>query len=251
MLDLNVALQVGLVSSLCLAFSDIAATRLFRNSSLYASLPYSLQGTLKISLTACAYSAFASILCIYTMGTDENINKDHLRGYSRLAEVNLIAALGYLFADLYLMNREDPKWNDVLIRVHHIVVIWVITVALAYESCCYFVIYCLMAEISTPFLTSRIIMKHLNLGSELSRFVNGIMLITIFPLCRIVPIPYYFWQVSAEFGRADFRLSYFVIFSWIFGPVILDLINIWWYSLMIKATITVFSQKQKLNNQYT
>ncbi|XP_066268908.1 TLC domain-containing protein 4-B-like isoform X2 [Branchiostoma lanceolatum] len=159
--------------------------------------------------------------------------------------------LGYTIADVLMMMRHKSLFSKVFL-VHHFVgtlcglagtmftsVPWIMSTYLYYEA-------------SSPFVHLRFLLS--NLGWKKTRLytVNALLLMTVFFLCRVAIIPVYWRTVYLLYTDGSFpQIDAFVYYLMLYGRAFFDVLNVYWFSLMMKVFFEMFvwpnSASKKVN----
>jgi len=210
-------------------------------------------------------SIFALLACSTGVFVNQQCNNDILNDRFYILDNYLIFGVSYFFYDVASMYmvystlekdevtvsiREVLKFlrDRPLILFHHIFVPVVGFPALMYFRQGYG--DCLLGtsfliESSTPFVSFRVILVHLQMKESLLYVVNGIFMLISFFLCRVMLFPILYWWYSSVSGLS--LLSTIIsVPMWVH----LAVIGLWtpqlmWFNRMLKGSIKVIKERKK------
>jgi hypothetical protein len=144
---------------------------------------------------------------------------------------------GYFLSDVYVLIRYDYLFGKKVDLIHHIVSV----VATFYVAVTGHIPFWgslqILHEFSTPVVNLRWFLLTCGIGKDRRRYtmVCFLMLLAFF-LCRILPIPY-FWYSLVPVCYMDSTAACNIPFIKMFGVFFLgmDLLNIYWFRLMISV----------------
>ncbi|KAI7849693.1 TLC domain-containing protein [Circinella umbellata] len=180
-------------------------------------------------------STFHSILI--TVGSiyilcDGELAKNKIFGYSPWAMTIYSISCGYFIWDVIMAIRYI-KYQGITMVCHGVA--GFIVIFMAYRPFInYYGAIFLLYEASTPFLNFNWFMDKLGWTGSKLQLVNGILLITVFFLARIVVglvMSYYLW-IDIYAVRELVPLSYCIIYG--IANLVTSLLNIYWFGLMLR-----------------
>lgn len=208
-------------------------------SKLYQSIPLHQQPSTVIRILSSFHATIATLLSLCLVYFDHDLYENKLLYSSFAISFTLNFSIGYLAFDMLimLMHRSEFEWFFV---VHHIVSV------VAFYCCStagvfpYIALCRLISEGSTPFLNNRWFLLTLNKKESKLYIYNGIVLIIVFALVRIVQIiPNWmiFFQLmnTPEWSSIELRYKLVCVGSCI--P--LDVLNLYWFSKIINIILKV------------
>ncbi|XP_035659959.1 TLC domain-containing protein 4-B-like [Branchiostoma floridae] len=148
--------------------------------------------------------------------------------------------LGYTIADVVLMLQHRSLLSG-LYLVHHFVGTLCGIAGTVYTSVPWIMSTFLYYEASSPFVHLRVVL--LNLGEKNSRLctANGLVLMTVFFLCRVAIIPAYWRTVYMLYIDGSFpEIDGLVYYLMLYGRVFFDMLNLYWFSLMVRTFLAKF-----------
>ncbi|KAI9491011.1 TLC domain-containing protein [Zychaea mexicana] len=180
-------------------------------------------------------STFHSILI--TVGSisillDGELAKNKVFGYSASAMTIYSISCGYFIWDVVMAVRYI-KYQGISMVCHGVA--GFIVIFMGYRPFInYYGSIFLLYEASTPFLNINWFMDKLGWTGSKLQLINGVMLISVFFMARIVfglSMSYYLW-VEIYAVREMVPWSYFVIYG--VANVVTSLLNIYWFGLMLR-----------------
>ena len=118
-----------------------------------------------------------------------NANVDTVHGHSTTLKVAMPIILGYFIYDLLLAALISEAGMEKLIVLHHILCVVVWPISYHYQAGCFYVLYMMAAELSTPFLWLVVyfLPKYKVEGTVYTAL--GLLMVLVFFLVRILPGP--------------------------------------------------------------
>ncbi|CAF0711144.1 unnamed protein product [Brachionus calyciflorus] len=217
-----------------------------RYSKVYQSIPLHQQASTVIRILSSFHATIATILSLCLVYFDKDLNDNKLLYSSFAISFTLNFSIGYLAFDMLimLMHRAEFEW---FFAVHHFVSI------VAFYCCStagvfpYIALCRLISEGSTPFLNNRWFLLTINQKDSKLYKINGIFLIVVFTLVRIVQmIPNWliFFESMNTLEWSSIEMKYKIVC--VGSCVPLDILNLYWFSKIIKIVYkTVCGSKSK------
>ena len=164
-------------------------------------------------------------------------------------------------AERELAHQKDQTRPSLMINIisyfqdkpvmlaHHLVLALVLTPmmfrTLDHEPGDLMVACALIFEASTPFVSLRAILSHLNLKKSLVYILNGLVMVLVFFCCRILVYPWFYYSYGQlrNLGLVESVLetprlcSFFMILT--LAP------QIYWFKLMAQGAVKVLKDRQK------
>ncbi|XP_019628406.1 PREDICTED: transmembrane protein 56-B-like [Branchiostoma belcheri] len=209
------------------------------------SKQYSLLGPQKRAQTNQEFkSAIVNLVLgsigVYVLFFEPEVYPRRVRYNCLLLRHGVAGYLGYTIADAFLMLRYRLHDTNVFL-IHHVVgtlcglagtihtsVPWIMSTFLYYEA-------------SSPFVNFRAILSALGLKKTRLYVVNGLMMIAVFFLCRVAIIPVYWRTVYTLYTDGSFpQIDSFVYYLMIYGRLFFDVLNVYWFSLMMRTAFAIF-----------
>ncbi|CAH1272604.1 TMEM56 [Branchiostoma lanceolatum] len=142
--------------------------------------------------------------------------------------------LGHTAVDLLLMLWYSPLRSREM-AVHHVCALWAAYLGSVGPNALYYGNLGTMTELSSPFLNLRHILHNMGQKKSLLYKVNGVVLLVVFFLCRILTIPLWL-SLRKHLGTDELygaglavKLGLFVLFP------LLNLLNVFWFSKICRA----------------
>ena len=123
--------------------------------------------------------------------------------------------------------------SDIVFVAHHFAAIFAYYVAVEAEFLIWFSCVRLTAEWSTVFVNNRWHMHVIGAKDSKYYMLNSLLMVFAFFMCRVVPMPYYWYQVYMYYDTIP-KLG---LYTLLFSCIILDALNLLW---MYKLTIGLF-----------
>lgn len=186
-----------------------------------------------------------SLLTIYLMvyglmGTNRVWSK------SPLGFATMQISFGYFVGD-FIVSLLDPKLrSDSGMLVHHVAGMVGIGLSLFYQGkFMFFVVYRLIAECSTPFVNLRYVLANFGQKNGSLYASVGISMLASFILCRIIVIPWHWYEYSTTIVTEEAAVVVPLFFRlWLGGNyLVFDVLNIYWCYKIVKGMIKFFTKK--------
>jgi len=214
-------------------------------------------------------STFAVFACTIGWFVNQQCTGDIMRDRFYVLDNYLIFGVSYFFYDvvsMYLVYNTLTKdhvtvsYLEVtqflsdrpLIVFHHILVPLIGFPALmyfrnGYGDCLLGTSF--MIEASTPFVSLRVILVHLNMKESLLYMINGIMMLLSFFLCRVMLFPILYWWYS---NVLDISLISTIISipCWVhMATFSLWFPQLFWFNKMLKGSLKVIKDRQRRSDK--
>lgn len=193
------------------------------------------------AVVSCSLSAY--VLAFGLMGTNRLFSK------SPLGFAELHIALGYFVADFLVCLWYPKLRNNSGSMIHHLAAIIAVSMCLFnHGKLMFFVVYRMIAELSTPFVNLFWFLHSYNLkNTKWYPFASATMMIT-FILCRIIVIPWHWYGLLAMiFSPASFANNLIPLpykFWSCTTYLAFDIINVYWLSKMINGAIKLYGKRK-------
>ena len=171
---------------------------------------------------------------------------NHFVGGHQFSFNTVAITTGYMAADMILMLVYKKKIGASLgMYVHHISALSCYAICLLKENMVYFICFKLITEGSTPFLNLRLMASILNKKNSKLYKYNGLMLIAVFFLCRILVIPFFYYQVYKAMNTTVYKAAFpglkrYVLICLSFA---IDALNLFWFEKIVKGALKYFINK--------
>ena len=191
-----------------------------------------------------AISLFVYLMAYGLMATNRVFSKSPL-GFTAMQ-----ISLGYLLGDLIICLIDPELRHHTGFIVHHIAGIVGISLSLFHQGkLMFFVVYRLIAECSTPFVNLRYILSDLGIKDGSSYLFAGISMLISFILCRIVVLPWHWYELltCVMTEEATELVPLFFKFWLGFNYLVFDVLNVYWTYKMIRGLLKLIKAKRKSN----
>ncbi|XP_047475067.1 TLC domain-containing protein 3A-like [Penaeus chinensis] len=133
--------------------------------------------------------------------------------------------------------------KDLLMIVHHITIVLVLFPAMVYHSPMgHFFIGCFFCtELSTPFVNARVILSRLGLKKSKIYVVNGLLMMTIFAMCRIALFPIMYAAYLSQQTKAPTHIQALakIPLTCHLSCLLVLAPQLYWLTLMVKGALAV------------
>jgi hypothetical protein len=97
-------------------------------------------------------------------------------------------------------------------------------------------------EASTPFVNMRWFLHESGMKEGSLYLINGLLMILVFFVCRIVPTPFIFYKFIVQWNDMVSQ-NFPVVFATILLPIMITTLNYYWFYKMISGLISVLTKK--------
>ncbi|XP_066295582.1 TLC domain-containing protein 4-B-like [Branchiostoma lanceolatum] len=124
---------------------------------------------------------------------------------------------------------------------HHVCTVWLTYYGTVDPVVPYYGNLGMMTEMSSPFLNLRHILHNMGQKTSLLYKVNGVVLLVVFFICRILTIPLWF-SLRKHLGTDElYEVGFGVLSSFFVIIPFVYLLNIFWFSKICRAAYRAFS----------
>ena len=198
-------------------------------------------------LSSTVHAFVSSSLCVYIlwyglMGTNRIYSKLPL-GFTTMQ-----ISLGYFVADSIVVLFDAKLRSDRGSMIHHLAGIVGLSLCLFHQGkAMFFVIYRLIAECSTPFVNLRSILSDLGEKDRTLYIYAGISMLITFLLCRIVVIPWHWYEILKTVTSVECALLIPLFFRvWLgLNYLVFDVLNVYWFYRIVKGAVKLYTSKMK------
>lgn len=204
------------------------------------TVPDNMNRSMVLRIISIFHSTFVTLMCLYILYYDEELNQNRLLYFSTAISFTLNFSIGFLIFDVIIM-LADPKEFEWFYLLHHAVSI------VAFYACStagvfpYIALFRLTSEASTPFLNLRWFLLTLNKKHTRLYLINGIILIAVFFLVRIitiVPLWSIFYSLMQTPTWSQIELKYKLIC--VVSSTPLDFLNVYWFGKIVNILVKYF-----------
>lgn len=204
------------------------------------TVPDNMHRGMVLRIISIFHATFVTLMCMFILYYDQELSQNKLLYSSFAISFTLNFSIGFLLFDMLIMIT-DPKEFEWFYLLHHFVSI------IAFYSCStagvfpYIALFRLTSEASTPFLNIRWFLLTLNKKHTNFYLLNGIILIVVFFLVRIVTILpnwliFYSLMHTPTWNAIGLHYKLICVFSCI--P--LDFLNIYWFGKIVNIIVKFF-----------
>ena len=198
-------------------------------------------------LTSTIHAIVSTILTSYLMGFGL-MGSNRVFSKSPLGFVTMQISLGYFIGDL-IVCLLDPKLRaNRGSMIHHIAGIVGLGLGLFYQGkFMFFIVYRLIAECSTPFVNLHYILHNQNEKGGTLYLFAGIGMLIMFVLCRIIVIPWHWYEILTVVMTEEAALLVPLFFRvWLGGNyLVFDILNIYWCFKIMRGALKLLKTKRK------
>ncbi len=197
-------------------------------------------------LSSTIHAVVVSDLTVYALGFGL-LGTNRVFSKSMLGFTILQVSIGYFVADFVVCLFDPLLRRDLGSMLHHIAAIIAIYLGLLHQGkFMFFIVYRLVAELSTPFVNLRWV--YYTLGKKRSKryiFASFGMMISFF-FCRIVVIPWHWYEFLNTITDPASSIVPLPLRIWTlinFG--VFDMLNAYWFSKMVDGAVKLFRTNGK------
>jgi len=150
---------------------------------------------------------------------------------------------GYISADIIMLMIYKQKIGATVdVYVHHIAVLTCCIVCLQKHYLVYFACFKLISEASTTNVNLRWMLYSLNMKSGKLYLYNGLMLMAVFFLCRILAMPVFYYKMYQTVNTSVYKaaLPGFEHYVWISMSMAVDVLNLIWFRKIATGALKYF-----------
>lgn len=133
--------------------------------------------------------------------------------------------------------------KDVLMIVHHLTIVTLLFPAIVYHSPMgHFFVGCFFCtELSTPFVNARVILSRLGLKNSKIYVVNGLLMMTVFAMCRVAmfPVMYAVYLTQQTVAPSHIHALASIPIMCHLSCLLVLAPQIYWLGLMVKGALAV------------
>ena len=198
-------------------------------------------------LTSTIHAIVSTLLTSYLMGFGL-MGTNRVFSKSPLGFATMQISLGYFVGDLIVCLLEPKLRADTFSMIHHVAGIVGLSLCLFYQGkFMFFVVYRLIAECSTPFVNLRHILSDLGEKDGTPYIFAGISMLITFVLCRIVVIPWHWYEIVMAVMTEEAVVLVPLFFRvWLgFNYLIFDILNVYWCNKILRGAAKLIKTKRK------
>lgn len=198
-------------------------------------------------LSSTVHAVVSSSLCVYIMWYGL-MGTNRIFSHLPLGFTTMQISLGYFIGD-FIVCLLDPKLrSDTGSMIHHVAGIVGVSLSLFHQGkAMFFVIYRLFSECSTPFVNLRSILSDIGEKDRTLYIYTGVSMLITFLLCRIVVIPWHWYEILKTVMSVECTLLIPLFFRVWLGVnyLVFDILNIYWAYKIIKGAVKLYTTKMK------
>ncbi|CAH1247397.1 TMEM56 [Branchiostoma lanceolatum] len=179
-------------------------------------------------------TAFLGSLGSYVLFLEPEVYPTQLRYNCVLLKQGIAAGMAYILADTVMMIRHRHLASKTLL-VHHAVGVVCQPTAIVSSCLPWLVSTWLLFEVSSPFVHLRLLLNILGEKKNRLYTVNSVVMTSLFFLCRVAIIPFYWGTVYTFYAQGSFpdidRPGLYVI---LYGRIFFDVLNVIWFCKMMR-----------------
>lgn len=175
----------------------------------------------------------------------------------------------YFLYDLWAMYRSHNARNpstsvgaallayakkDFLMIIHHLTIVAVLFPAIVYHSPMgHFFLGCFYCtELSTPFVNARVILSRLGLKNSTVYVVNGILMMTVFAMCRVAmfPVMYAVYLSQQTHAPSHTHALAAIPVTCHLSCLLVLAPQLYWFSMMVKGAVAVLKTSPQLSKDH-
>ena len=204
------------------------------------------RGIINSLLPSTIHAVFVSLMTLYILATG-SMGENRIFSKSRLGFVVMQSCLGYFTADFLCCLIDTEMRKDKAMLFHHAVSIIGIFIGLYTQGkFMFFVVYRFVTESSTPFVNLFWLMRELKKQKSAFFVFNSVLMVILFFICRVAPIPWHWWVFYWTVKNPDVILLSRTIRMWTFLTYLMyDVLNIIWFWKMFKGGVKYFVKSDK------
>lgn len=214
----------------------------------FSNLPSHIQIGTIIRIISSFHAIIATCLSIFVLCTDEGLHNNKLIYQSFGISFTLNVSIGFLAYDCLIMflNRNEFELGY---GIHHCVSIMAFYICTTVGVFPYLALIRLISEASTVFINNRWILLSLKMKDTKLYFWNGIAVLVVFTIVRIVTIVpnwliFFSLMETPEWNSIEFKHK----FACVVSSAPLDCLNILWFTKIIRIVIKTL--KSNSSNTY-
>ncbi|XP_019625215.1 PREDICTED: transmembrane protein 56-B-like [Branchiostoma belcheri] len=222
-------------------FSPVLFTWL---SSIYRSLPEDRQRLVDNHFKTVVHGTFVAALAWYAYTCTE-IPPGGVWLDAPLVRFESAVYFGYLISDL-IQTAMYPHVSNIEFVSHHVMSLYSSYIAASYPAMPYYANVCYMMQLSNPSAFFRVILEELGYKGSQYYTWNGVTLIVTCFISRILVTGIATVNLAKImiFQDTFSRLPLHVSLCYIFGSLLFNIMNYYWFGLICKGAIDYFWGKE-------
>lgn len=184
-----------------------------------------------------SHSMLASAGAVYSVLISDCYKESLCGTRCQLAELSVAFSVGYFYYDFIQMMLFARSLYSHVFLVHHFLGAFMGSLTFVIPSCQYVSPFFLLVELSTPFVNMRWFLDKCGLRSHLLYIINGVLMILVFFVARIVLTSYFLFEALVLHPDQYHTLPTPWLVSLMSSVVLLAAINIMWFGKMIRGLL--------------
>ena len=215
----------------------------------YSTLPRNIRVDWDSTLVSLCFAVTVSCSASYGFIFEDGLLKDPVWGYSQSIPLVYGLMLGYMAADVVMKFMEYAVLCETVYVVHHVVAI-ICIFAVAYTGASAFFYYVhIISEVSQIFLCFNKFFRFTQMSKRsLLVLANNIMFAIVFFVSRIAILPWYYIIFFRSFWTVTVQPPVHYILGWWVGGLVIDIMNIYWFFLIVRKGIKIFYGEKEYGN---
>jgi len=209
----------------------------------YNSLEKKKQTQWNIRVVSLIHSVIVSLSCLYLL-VESELSNERVFGHSHSASIIFTISCSYFLWDtlVTLYNFQDFGFGFLIHGVScFLIYFFVFKPLFMYYGLCF-----LLYEMSTPFLNINWFFDKFQMTGTIPQLFNGIILVLTFGFIRLI----FGFFISLQFYLSVFevldQVEPFFIALYSIANIVLNSLNVYWFTLMIPSVIARFSSPKKV-----
>ncbi|KXJ10732.1 transmembrane protein 56-A [Exaiptasia diaphana] len=241
------------IASSCLSFMFFTILTCFISPIIsrifisYGRLSKSKQCDWETRIASNLHAVIVSGISIYCLLFDHETNANPIWNDSFLPRLGVAITLGYIISDFFVIVINYNLIGDDAMLIHHVMAIIAYVFVVGIGLLPFFANFRQLAECSTVFVNQRWYFSVIGEPhSSRSFLINAWSMVISFFLCRIAVIPYYYYKCFIVWDTPGRRLLGVIPQTlWIFTSTVLDVLNVFWMTKMIRGGIKILKAQSK------
>ncbi|XP_064383480.1 TLC domain-containing protein 4-B-like [Halichondria panicea] len=210
------------------------------------NIPPKLQTHFHTLISSTIHAIVVTVIDVYLI-LSGSLGTNYIFSKNSLGFASLQFSLGYFVGDFIVCFMDPYLRSDMGSISHHVTGLLSISFSLANQGIfMYLITFRTIAELSTPFVNLR--WYHYQLGNKDNFWYKfaSLSMMALFFLSRIATLPYNWYALIVTLMDPQCAVIVKIYYRvWIVsGYLVLDFLNLYWFSKMLKGARKFFSQKK-------
>ncbi|XP_035663665.1 TLC domain-containing protein 4-B-like [Branchiostoma floridae] len=200
---------------------------------------------------ALLHSVLVGSMALYLFLFSDVITPTVIRQEVPLLKLSVCVLVGYTMADTVVLasnpTEDVSHWS---MFVHHVICLYTGHAAAASAELPYYQLQWILMELANPFNNLRLILKELGQKTSTLYQVNGLVLLAMFFLTRVAPIPFFWYHLTSIIQSEDFSGVTFSmkVVALVLSPT-MHCLNLFWFYRIYRGVIKYFFGNKDKKNQ--